>query len=162
MLMSNPTELELQTLDFTKTVDIAAPLDITWESVLLELGPESAIGEGKPMPFVLEAWPGGRWFRDLGNNTGHFWGHVQVIKPPKLLEICGPMFASFPAVSHVAYRLTPDEDGGGTRLTITHRAYGLMPPQFMKGVDEGWSQGLKQIGEIAKRIVRERQKKTSK
>ena len=162
MLKSDPQELELQTLDFTKTVDIAAPLDVTWEATLLELGPESRIGEGRPMPFVFEAWPGGRWFRDLGNNTGHLWGHVQVIKPPKLLEISGPMFASFPCSNHLSYRLTPDADGGGTRLTITHRAYGLMPPQFMKGVDEGWSQGLKQIGEIAKRIDGERKKKTSK
>src|SRR6476661_3517859 len=119
MLMSNPTELELQTLDFTKTVDIAAPLEITWESMLLELGPESAIGEGKPMPFVLEAWPGGRWFRDLGNNTGHFWGHVQVIKPPALLELCGPMPMSYPAINHVQYRLKAE--GSSTRLTFVHR-----------------------------------------
>ena len=41
------------------------------------------------MPFKLEAWPGGRWFRDLGNNAGHLWGHVRVIKPPALLEISG-------------------------------------------------------------------------
>ena len=108
--------------------------------MLLELGPESVIDD-KPYPFVFEAWPGGRWFRDLGNNTGHLWGHVQVIKPPTLLEICGPMFVSFPAMNHVQYRLTPDADAGGTRLTITHRAYGLMPTEFMKGVDEGWSHG---------------------
>jgi hypothetical protein len=119
------------------------------DTTLLELGPESAIGEGKPMPFVLEAWPGGRWFRDLGNNTGHLWGHVQVIKPPTLLEIYGPMFASFPVMSHVQYRLTPDADSGGTRMTLTHRAYGLMPTEFMKGVDQGWSSGVKRIAEIA-------------
>ena len=23
----------------------------------------------------LEAWPGGRWFRDLGDGNGHLWGH---------------------------------------------------------------------------------------
>ena len=39
----------------------------------------------------IEPWPGGRWYRDLGNNAGHLWGHVQVIKPPTLLEICGPL-----------------------------------------------------------------------
>ena len=31
-------------------------------------------GDEKPMNFVLEEWPGGRWFRDLGNGQGHFWG----------------------------------------------------------------------------------------
>jgi hypothetical protein len=157
--MDKPQELEVQTLDFSKQIDIAAPIDITWESVLLELGPESAIPENKPYPFVLEAWPGGRWFRDLGNNTGHLWAHVQVIKPPTLLELIGPMFASFPCTSHVTYRLTPGADGGGTRLTITHRACGLMPLQFMKGVDEGWSHGLQAIDRIAQRIKAGRQKK---
>ena len=50
----------------------------------------------------IEAWPGGRWFRALGNNTGHLWDHVQSIKPPKLLEIHGPLFMSTPAISHGA------------------------------------------------------------
>ena len=48
------------------------------------------------MSMKIEPWPGGRWYRDLGNNTGHFWGHVQAIKPPALLEICGPLFMSLP------------------------------------------------------------------
>ena len=26
-----------------------------------------------PIPMILEAWPGGRWYRDLGDNNGHFW-----------------------------------------------------------------------------------------
>ena len=138
MVMSNPhpQELEAQTLDFSKHVDIAAPLDITWESVLLELGPESAIGEGKPMPFVLEAWPGGRWFRDLGNDAGHLWGHVQVIKPPALLEICGPMFMSYAATSHVQYRLTAEAEG--TRLKVVHTAFGLIPAEHREGMQDVW------------------------
>jgi len=44
------------------------------------------------MPMKLEAWPGGRWYRDLGDNNGHYWGTVQAIKKPTLLEICGPLF----------------------------------------------------------------------
>ena len=34
----------------------------------------------------IEAWPGGRWYRDLGDDNGHFWGNVQAIKQPTLLE----------------------------------------------------------------------------
>ena len=45
----------------------------------------------------LEPWPGGRWFRDLGNDNGHFWGLVQAIKRPTLLEITGPLFMSAPS-----------------------------------------------------------------
>ena len=57
MLTKDAQELELQTLDFSKTVDIAAPLDITWEAVLLELGPESAIGEVKPSKYAVTTAP---------------------------------------------------------------------------------------------------------
>ena len=58
------------------------------------------------MPMKIEAWPGGRWFRDLGDNNGHFWGHVQAIKRPTLLEITGPLFMSYAVVSNLQYRLS--------------------------------------------------------
>ena len=54
---------------------------------------------------MLEPWPGGRWFRDLGNGNGHFWGQVQAIKAPALLEITGPLMMSFAVASNVQYRL---------------------------------------------------------
>ena len=60
-------------------------------------GRSTQLPEGASLSLKLEAWPGGRWYRDLGNNTGHFWGHVQAIKPPTLLEICGPLMMSYPA-----------------------------------------------------------------
>jgi uncharacterized protein YndB with AHSA1/START domain len=149
-------QLEVQTFDFSREVEIDAPAEITFEALLAELGPEGQMPGGKPFPMKIEPWPGGRWYRDLGNNAGHFWGHVQVIKPPGLLEISGPMFASYPAINHVQYRLTAE--GGGTRLKITHRAFGQMPKDFMKGADEGWEYGLKRIREMAERRKSERRK----
>lgn len=137
----------IQTLNLVREIDIAAPIDITFEATLDELGPGSQLPDGSPFPMKIEPWPGGRWFRDLGNNTGHFWGHVQVIKPPKLLEITGPMFMSYAAISHVQYRLT--EQGDGTHLKITHRAMGVIPADHLAGVSEGWEHGLKRIRELA-------------
>ena len=107
-----------------KEETVAAPIDVVFQAVLDELGPESQMMGGKPFPMKLEAWPGGRWYRDLGNNAGHLWGHVQVIKPPGLLEICGPLPMSYPVASHLQYRLTAD--GDGTRLEFAHRAFGLI------------------------------------
>ena len=104
-------------------------------------------GGGKPLAMRLEAWPGGRWFRDLGNNAGHLWGHVQVIKPPSLLEIYGPMPMSYPAVNHLQYRLTAE--GGGTRLKFTHRGIGLIPKEHRDGMGEGWAFWVKRIRERA-------------
>jgi len=147
-------ELAVQTFDFSKSVEIDAPVEITWDAVLAEVGPEGQMPDGKPFPFKLEPWPGGRWYRDLGNDAGHFWGHVQVIKPPRLLEICGPTFMSYPATNHLQYRLTPE--GGGTNLRITHRAFGYMPKGFGQDSAEGWEFGLRRIAEIARRMKGER------
>ena len=74
---------EIQTMQIIKEEMIDAPIEIVFQAMLDELGPESQMPDGTPMPLKLEPWPGGRWFRDLGNNAGHFWGHVQVIKPPQ-------------------------------------------------------------------------------
>src|SRR4029079_16985829 len=100
-------------------------------------------GEGTRVPSKIELGPGGRWYRDLGNNTGHFWGHVQVIKPPKLIEICGPLFMSYPAISHVQYRVTGE--GATSRLQLTHKAIGLILPEHSEGVNEGWAEELANI-----------------
>jgi Activator of Hsp90 ATPase homolog 1-like protein len=128
---------------------IAAPIEITFESVLEEIGPGSVLQDGTPFPMKIEAWPGGRLFRDLGNNAGHFWGHVQVIKPPTLLEICGPLFMSYPAISHLQYRLKAE--GSGTRLTLIHRAIGQIPAEHKEGVNKGWDHALKRIKELAEK-----------
>ena len=102
---------------------------------------------------ALKPRPGGRIYRDLGNNTGHFWGNVQVIKPPVLLEICGPMFMSFPVSSHVQYRLTAQ--GEGCVLKLTHRAFGQMPKELNEGVHQGWGLIAARIAErAAKRMKR--------
>lgn len=135
------------TLSVTKEVVIEASPEIVFECVLEEMGPGSELPDGTPFPMKVEPWPGGRWYRDLGNNAGHLWGHVQVIKPPTLLEVCGPMFMSYPAISHVQYRLTPS--GAGTALKIVHRALGLIPPEHREGVSSGWEHGLTRIRELA-------------
>ena len=122
------TEQEIRTFEIVKDEQIAASVEIVFESILEQLGPYSETPDGTPMSMKIEPWPGGRWYRDLGNNAGHFWGHVQAIKPPTLIEICGPLFMSYPAVSNVQYRLT--EENGVTRLKFVHRAMGLIPPKL--------------------------------
>jgi len=89
-MTANQTESPIKTLHVVKEVLIAAPADVVFETILEPQGPM------KDMNMKLEPWPGGRWFRDLGNNTGHLWGHVQVIKPPKVLELVGPTMMVLP------------------------------------------------------------------
>jgi uncharacterized protein YndB with AHSA1/START domain len=138
-----------------KEQTIAAPIEAVFQAMLEELGPESQMPDGKPFPLKIEAWPGGRWFRDLGNNTGHLWGHVQVIKPPTLLEIIGPMPMSYPAVNHIQYRLTAQ--GAGTLLKFTHQAMGLIDPQHREGMQEGWGFKVNRIRELAEKKAGKKQ-----
>jgi hypothetical protein len=145
-MKNTATEEAIRTLDFNKDQHIDAPIEIVFETILEEIGPGNEL-PGKPMPMKLEAWPGGRWYRDLGNNAGHFWGHVQVIKPPTLLEICGPLFMSFPAAGHVTYRLK--SEGKSTVLSLRHRAFGPIPEDQLTGVQKGWGQHLERIANRA-------------
>jgi uncharacterized protein YndB with AHSA1/START domain len=149
-MMAVSTEQEVRTFEVVKEERIAASLEIVFESILEQIGPYNETPDGTSLAMKLEAWPGGRWYRDLGKDTGHFWGHVQAIKPPSLLEICGPLFMSFPAISNVQYRLT--EEGGLTRLKFVHRAMGLIPPEVIEGersVHTGWNYLLTKIRERA-------------
>jgi len=136
-MIQTAQSIENLTLNITQEIRIHAPLDVTFETLLEELGPHNEVLDGTPMPMKIEPWPGGRWYRDLGNNNGHFWGHVQAIKRPTLLEISGPLFMSYPVVSNLQYRLT--EADGGTLIKFQHTALGLIEENHRKGVSTGWS-----------------------
>ena len=139
-----PAEL---TIHVHREIEIDAPIDIAFNALLDQLGPRNEGPDGTSMALKLEAWPGGRWYRDLGDNTGHLWGHVQVIKPPTLLEITGPLFMSYAVNSHVQYRLA--EAGSVTRLEFTHQAFGTITAEHREGVQMGWDYMLTKIKEHA-------------
>jgi uncharacterized protein YndB with AHSA1/START domain len=151
-MKTDVSQQPIETFEICKEIEIAAPIEIAFEAVLDELGPEGQMPDGRTLSMKIEPWPGGRWYRDLGNNAGHLWGHVQVIKPPTLLEITGPMPMSYPAVNHLQYRLK--EKDGGTLLTLLHRAMGLIPPEHRDGMPAGWEHALELIRKIAERKAR--------
>jgi uncharacterized protein YndB with AHSA1/START domain len=129
--------IENMTLNITEEILVRAPLATTFASLLEQLGPANEGHEGTPMPMKIEPWPGGRWFRDLGESNGHFWGQVQAIKRPTLLEITGPLMMSAPVVSNMQYRLK--EVDGGTLIVFRHTALGLIPDGFREGLSQGWT-----------------------
>jgi len=129
--------IEDLTLNVTQEIHVRASLEATFAALLEQLGPQNDTPDGRPMPMKLEPWPGGRWYRDLSDNNGHFWGVVQAIKRPTLLEFTGPLFMSYPVVSNVQYRLS--EKDGGTLITFHHTALGLIQGDHRAGVGEGWT-----------------------
>jgi len=134
-----PTEQSLENLTLTinQEIHVQAPLDTTFAALLEQLGPGNETPDGKPLNMKIEPWPGGRWYRDLGDGNGHFWANVKAIVRPTLLEFAGPLFASFPFVSNVQYRLT--EVDGGTLITFRHAALGFVAADQRAGMDKGWT-----------------------
>jgi hypothetical protein len=144
-MTSTLTEHSVPTLEVVQSIEVAAPIDLVFQSLLEQMGPANQAPDHSPIPMILEPWPGGRWFRDLGDNTGHLWGHVQSIRPNTLLEIHGPLFMSGPAINNVLYRLS--EENGITRIQFSHRSIGLIPHQLLDGisVNKGWAHMLERI-----------------
>jgi tRNA U34 5-carboxymethylaminomethyl modifying enzyme MnmG/GidA len=59
---------------------------------------------------------------------------------------------SYPALSHLEYRLTAD--GDHTHLRLRHRAIGLIPSDHLAAMTEGmepWSHTLQRVREVAER-----------
>jgi hypothetical protein len=136
-------KLEDLILDVEQQVEIEAAPDRVFAAVLDRLGKGNTRPDGEPLHLLLEAKPGGRWYRDRGDGIGHLWGFVQVIKPPTLLELSGPMFMSYPANNHVEVKI--DEVAGGCKVTLRHRAIGMIDPEHRKGVSVGWNHILAEI-----------------
>jgi hypothetical protein len=128
--------IENLSLNITEEIQVRSSLTATFAALLEEMGPSNEGANNAPMPMILEPWPGGRWFRDLGDNKGHLWGHVQAIKPPTLLEITGPLMMSFAVASNLQYRLK--EIDGGTVITLRHTALGLFPDGYREALSQGW------------------------
>ena len=135
--------IENQSLTIAEEILVRSSLTATFAAVLEEMGPSNQGHNGVPMPMTLEPWPGGRWFRDLGDQNGHFWGQVQAIKRPTLLEITGPLMMSSAVVSNLQYRLKETE--GGTLITLRHTAVGLIPDGYREGLSQGWTQMLERV-----------------
>jgi hypothetical protein len=129
--------IEDLTLNITQEIRVRASLKVTFDALLEQLGPLNETPDGKSMSLKIEPWPGGRWYRDLGGEDGHLWGHVQAIKRPTLLEFYGPLFMSYPVASNVQYRLS--EEDGGTLIKFHHMAFGLITDEHREGVVTGWT-----------------------
>jgi len=129
--------LENQTFTITDEITVRASLEQTFASLVAQMGRLNETPDGAPLPMILEPYPGGRWYRDLGGDNGHLWGFVQSIKRPVLLEIWGPLFMSTASTSNLLYRLS--EIPEGTFITFTHTLVGPFPEEHRPRLTSGWA-----------------------
>ena len=146
-MIETAQSIEEMTLNITQEIRVNAPLDVTFDALLEQVGPSNETPDGKSLAMVIEPWPGGRWYRDLGGDNGHLWGHVQAIKRPTLLEISGPLFMSYPVANNVQYKLS--EEGGETVIRFHHCGFGLIEDGHRKGVATGWGSILERTRQRA-------------
>ena len=124
------------TLTITEEILVRASMETTFDSLIAQLGRLNETPDGKPLAMVLEARPGGRWYRDLGGDNGHLWGFVQSIKRPSLLELWGPLFMSTATTNNMIYRLS--EADGGTLISFKHTLVGPVPDDVRQHTANGW------------------------
>ena len=137
--------MENSTIDFEEKITVNAPAEKVFEGLVYRFGEGNTGPNDMPMPMKIELFPGGRWYRDLGDDSGHIWGHVQSIKAPNLLEFYGQLFMSYPVSNHVIIRLSETEDG--TEISFRHRALGLIEEDHRDGLSEGWKRMLDSVKE---------------
>jgi uncharacterized protein YndB with AHSA1/START domain len=139
-MIASPSIQEELTLSIALESQVRAPLETTFEALLEQVGPQFETPDGKSLSLKIEAFPGGRWYRDLGGDNGHLWGHVQAIKRPTLLEFSGPLFMSLAVINNVQYRLAAVD--GGTLISFRHTALGFIPTDAKEGMTKGWNEML--------------------
>lgn len=148
-MTTNPAPGRQDTLTIESEIRVKASMEKTFAALLDQLGPNFATPDGTSLHSKVEAWPGGRWYRDLGDHNGHFWANVQAIKRPTLLEFAGPLMMSQAVTNNVQYRLR--QEGGETVIQFHHFACGLIPENFRSGMPDGWRLLLEAVRQRAER-----------
>jgi hypothetical protein len=116
---SSALSLEATTIHITEEIEVRASIEVTFAALLDQLGPYNETQVDRPTPMKLD-----------------YWGTVQAIKKPTLLEICGPLFISNPVITNLQYRLK--ESGGVTIITFRHQSFGLVLEEY-RNAKNGWA-----------------------
>lgn len=125
------------TLDVANEVRIDAPVARVWESV-------TRMGEWWPHRFRdgttvhFEPVVGGRFWEEWGDGDGALYATVVRIDSPHLLVMSGPM--GMPGPVTAVWTVELSEDGDGTVLRGTHRAFGDISEETRAGYTSGWGE----------------------
>lgn len=90
-------------LDIEEQIEVNAPIESVFDALVHRFSDGNYTHENTPMPMKMELWPGGRWYRDLGEGRGHLWGHIQEHQETR---IAGDLRAAFHVISR--YESHPD------------------------------------------------------
>ncbi len=72
--------IDQPTFTITEEIFVRASIDDTFDSLITQMGRQNETLDGKPLPMIIETKPGGRWYRDLGGDSGHLWGFLSGVE----------------------------------------------------------------------------------
>ncbi len=129
------------------TLDIAAPLAKTWETMIGDIGlwwrKDFLICENS-LGMHLEPRIGGLLFEKTEDGGGFAWGNIISFQPNKHLGYVAQIVPPWggPAQSVVQLALEPgaDDPENATRLTLTDSIIGHVTDDLMGCLDDGWRQ----------------------
>jgi len=127
-------------------ITISAPRERVFEAIVHETanwfwaGPASK----RNPPSMIEPWIGGRFWRDEsatgGEGAGELYATIATIRPPEMLRMVGDFASSHAYAGAITIRL--EEQGGGTRVRVTHACSGDIPDDKVSEFDDGWREEL--------------------
>lgn len=133
-------------------VDLNVPLEKAWESLIDVSGWWCHYFADTRPRMTLEPRIGGKFMEDWGDGQGCLWGTVTYVKRPEILRLSGPLGMDTPVNSVFEFRLA--EKKGRTRLSLTHRAIGLIDRKWAKSHKNGWKELWKHLRRLAEEGVR--------
>lgn len=137
--MATTVQVRTGRLDVVEEITIAAPREKVFDGLC-------AMGSWWPHRFVdgspvhLEAVVGGRFWEEWSDGGGALYATVTRFERPERLECAGPMGIREPVTGVIAYEL--NERDGGTRVRVTHRAFGDIDEPTRQGYAGGWREVL--------------------
>jgi DNA-binding transcriptional ArsR family regulator len=106
----------------------------------------------KKPKIVLEPHAGGRFF-ETGPEGETLFANVQSVKAPEHLRLIGPMgMGRLPVLGVIDINL--ESRGESTLLKLSHRAYGVLDPEWKESHERGWGKLWPHLKDLAERGIR--------
>lgn len=122
-------------------IRIGAPASRVFGAMVGEIGMWFWRGEeGTDPPAKLEAWAGGRFFREWGEGNTELFATVGLIKKDRQLRLLGSIGGRH-AIASVA-DLVLEEEGDETLVRVTHRVSGEVTDAEVGDYESGWHDEL--------------------
>jgi DNA-binding transcriptional ArsR family regulator len=135
---------EARVVIITEEIEISADARRVYDAFTESNGKWFWRGEKNQLPETrLEAKAGGRWYRDQPDGSTDLYGVVTALRPGKMIRIDGSISGKYATAS--VSQIDLNEEGGKTRVRVTHRLAGEVVQAEVDDYQEGWRDELSSL-----------------